>query len=232
MRHEQLTISNLRDASIAVLASGSLFLAACGDSVEADSPETSTTTMLEETTITLPTTTVISPSTESTTTTITLPETTTTTTDPLPDWYNRIYEENGCDDGIVMPVIVQGEDGRNITAQVSWDFDSKMNGQKLDENGNPIEDRYSQYSDFVYINPELPPEGSFDQGTNQICIEDMPPNASVHVEVYKIEQKLDEPLIEYARYILSRGTENDRTAFAAGIETKLRITESQLSFQS
>ena len=48
---------------------------------------------------------------------------------------------------------------------------------------------------------------------------------------YKIDQKLDEPLIEYARYILSRGTENDRTAFAAGIETKLQIRESQLLFQ-
>jgi len=48
---------------------------------------------------------------------------------------------------------------------------------------------------------------------------------------YKIQQKLDEPLIEYARYILSRGTENDRTAFAAGIETKLQIRESQLFSQ-
>lgn len=48
---------------------------------------------------------------------------------------------------------------------------------------------------------------------------------------YKIEQELDEPLVEYARYILSRGTENDRTAFAAGIETKLQIKESQLLFQ-
>lgn len=40
---------------------------------------------------------------------------------------------------------------------------------------------------------------------------------------YKIEQKLDNPFIEYSRYVLSKGTENEKTAFSEGIVTKLSI---------
>jgi predicted metal-binding protein len=48
---------------------------------------------------------------------------------------------------------------------------------------------------------------------------------------YQIEQKLDVPFIEYARYVLTKGTEGEKTTFASGITTKLQITESLLSFQ-
>ena len=48
---------------------------------------------------------------------------------------------------------------------------------------------------------------------------------------YKLEQELDIPFVEYARYVLTRGTESEKTAFANGITTKLQIKESQLGFQ-
>jgi len=47
---------------------------------------------------------------------------------------------------------------------------------------------------------------------------------------YKIEQKLDVPLIEYSRYVLSVGTEAEKSALADGITTKLQIKNAQLSF--
>jgi site-specific DNA recombinase len=40
---------------------------------------------------------------------------------------------------------------------------------------------------------------------------------------YQVAQSLDIPFVEYARYILTHGTEAERTAFAAGITTKLQI---------
>ena len=43
------------------------------------------------------------------------------------------------------------------------------------------------------------------------------------MEHYKFDKKLDTPFIEYSRYILSRGTEAERTAYANGITTKLKI---------
>ncbi|HKR81978.1 MAG TPA: recombinase family protein [Candidatus Saccharimonadales bacterium] len=47
---------------------------------------------------------------------------------------------------------------------------------------------------------------------------------------YKIEQKLDVPFIEYARYVLTRGTENERTVLADGITTKFKIKNGSLEF--
>jgi len=47
---------------------------------------------------------------------------------------------------------------------------------------------------------------------------------------YAIEQQLDDPFIEYSRYVLSNGTESEKTAFANGIESRLLITNGQLSF--
>lgn len=47
---------------------------------------------------------------------------------------------------------------------------------------------------------------------------------------YKIDQKLDEPFIEYARYVLMNGTENERTGLAAGMETVLQIRHGNLEF--
>ena len=49
---------------------------------------------------------------------------------------------------------------------------------------------------------------------------------------YKLEQKLDAPFIEYSRYILSRGTEAERTAYANGFVTKLIINNGSLLIQS
>ena len=47
---------------------------------------------------------------------------------------------------------------------------------------------------------------------------------------YKIDQKLDEPFIEYARYVLMNGTENEKTGLAAGMETILQIRHGELEF--
>ncbi len=47
---------------------------------------------------------------------------------------------------------------------------------------------------------------------------------------YKIDQKLDNPLIEYSRYILTSGTESERIIFAGGINTKLKIFNGELGF--
>ncbi len=47
---------------------------------------------------------------------------------------------------------------------------------------------------------------------------------------YKVDQRLDDPFVEYARYVLTNGTESEKTALTAGIETKLQIRESKLEF--
>lgn len=47
---------------------------------------------------------------------------------------------------------------------------------------------------------------------------------------YKIEQKLDEPFIEYARYVLLNGTESEKTGLVAGMETVLQIRHGELEF--
>lgn len=50
------------------------------------------------------------------------------------------------------------------------------------------------------------------------------------LEYYDLEQKLEQPFIEYSRYILTRGTETERTAYANGLATKLRVMNGRLSF--
>lgn len=45
------------------------------------------------------------------------------------------------------------------------------------------------------------------------------------LEHYGLEQKLDVPFIEYSRYILTRGTEAERTAYTSGFITKLFISD-------
>ncbi len=45
---------------------------------------------------------------------------------------------------------------------------------------------------------------------------------------YKLEQKLDKPFIEYSRYVLTKGNENEMTNFSTGIKTKLSIDNSLL----
>ena len=47
---------------------------------------------------------------------------------------------------------------------------------------------------------------------------------------YKIDQKLDQPFIEYARYVLQNGTETEKTGLAAGMETILQIRHGELEF--
>ena len=48
---------------------------------------------------------------------------------------------------------------------------------------------------------------------------------------YRLEQPLEKPFIEYSMYILSRGTEAERTAFAKGFITKLLINKGSLLIQ-
>lgn len=45
---------------------------------------------------------------------------------------------------------------------------------------------------------------------------------------YKIETSLDNPFIEYSRYVLSNGTEIERMAFAIGIKNELAIKNGQI----
>lgn len=49
------------------------------------------------------------------------------------------------------------------------------------------------------------------------------------MEYYKFDKKLDTPFIEYSRYILSKGTEAERTSYTNGIITKLSIKNGLLS---
>lgn len=52
------------------------------------------------------------------------------------------------------------------------------------------------------------------------------------LEHYRIEQKLDDPIIEYTRYVLGRGTEHEKKSLAQGIETKLLITNGMLGLST
>ena len=49
---------------------------------------------------------------------------------------------------------------------------------------------------------------------------------------YGIEQTLTKPLIEYSRYVLSKGSEAEKTAFAKGVVTKLAIKNGALLISS
>lgn len=47
-------------------------------------------------------------------------------------------------------------------------------------------------------------------------------------EHYKVEEKLDSPFVEYARYVLKNGTENERKSFATTINTELAIKHGEM----
>lgn len=47
---------------------------------------------------------------------------------------------------------------------------------------------------------------------------------------YNINQQLNDPFIEYSRYVLTNGTESEKISFAANIETKLQIRHGELEF--
>lgn len=49
---------------------------------------------------------------------------------------------------------------------------------------------------------------------------------------YKVEARLENPFIEYSRYVLSNGTEAEKTAFANGISSRLLITNGELRFKA
>jgi hypothetical protein len=49
------------------------------------------------------------------------------------------------------------------------------------------------------------------------------------LEHYKIERKLDDPFVEYSRYVLTRGTEAEKTSLAGGIQTMLVLKDGRLS---
>jgi hypothetical protein len=50
------------------------------------------------------------------------------------------------------------------------------------------------------------------------------------LEYYGFSQKLGAPLVEYARYVLTRGTDTEKTNLAANIKTKLQIRNDSLQF--
>lgn len=47
---------------------------------------------------------------------------------------------------------------------------------------------------------------------------------------YKIDQKLDNPFIEYARYVLADGTDSERTFLASNMGPMLQIKDGELEF--
>lgn len=49
---------------------------------------------------------------------------------------------------------------------------------------------------------------------------------------YRVELKLENPFIEYSRYVLSSGTDSEKTVFAKGIQGRLAIKEGKLGFQT
>lgn len=49
---------------------------------------------------------------------------------------------------------------------------------------------------------------------------------------YGFEQSLDMPFVEYSRYILSHGTESERTIYANGFLTKLLVDHGTLRMGS
>ena len=53
--------------------------------------------------------------------------------------------------------------------------------------------------------------------------------AKTLIEHYGLEQKLESPFVEYSRYILSRGTETERTMYANGFITRLLLNDGDLS---
>lgn len=47
---------------------------------------------------------------------------------------------------------------------------------------------------------------------------------------YQIDQKLDVPFIEYARYVLTKGTDSEKSMLANGIEQKFLLKDAKLEF--
>lgn len=47
---------------------------------------------------------------------------------------------------------------------------------------------------------------------------------------HKIEAKLDNPFIQYSRFVLGNGTENEKTSLAIGITSKILIKDGKLRF--
>ncbi|OGL24541.1 hypothetical protein A3A68_01055 [Candidatus Saccharibacteria bacterium RIFCSPLOWO2_01_FULL_48_13] len=50
------------------------------------------------------------------------------------------------------------------------------------------------------------------------------------LEHYKVATKLDKPFIEYARYVLTRGSFTEQHALAESIQQKIQLKTSRLSF--
>ena len=49
------------------------------------------------------------------------------------------------------------------------------------------------------------------------------------LDYYKVDAKPSNPLVEYSRYILTNGTETEKTAFADGIKSKILVKNGELS---
>lgn len=149
-------------------------------------PETTTLASSSTTTEKATSSTVLS---TETSTTVTIDTTTTTgqVREPLP-WELHLYEEKDCNNTNSLKVMIQGEDGKAVTAQVSADY--MIGKQKVNEDGQPI-DGLKGYSKYYVINTELPPEGSF-EGIHEVCFDNIPNGASVYIETYKLERKQTE----------------------------------------
>src|SRR5690606_12151464 len=45
---------------------------------------------------------------------------------------------------------------------------------------------------------------------------------------YDIERRLDKPIVEYARYVLSKGSDSERAGLTGGIQNKLILKDQRL----
>lgn len=54
--------------------------------------------------------------------------------------------------------------------------------------------------------------------------------AKTLLDHYGVSQQLDAPLVEYARYVLTRGTDAEKSGLAAHMKTKLQIKNDSLQF--
>lgn len=50
-------------------------------------------------------------------------------------------------------------------------------------------------------------------------------------EYQKVETEFDAPLIEYARYVLGRGTKDEKRALAKGIVNKFQFSDGRVSIK-
>lgn len=105
----------------------------------------------------------------------------TSTTEVLAPSDEHVYHEgDNCSESNIVKVHVQSPEGLALPVQVSADYAKDQ--LKLSPDGEVIAEPLKGYSEFVFANQELPPEGSVD-GIRTFCFK-VPQGALAYFEVY------------------------------------------------